>query len=185
MDIDVRWIMAALGGVAIAAACGLRAFLPLLVLGLAARFGMIQLGPRTHWLEGDLALWTLGLAAALEIVGDKIPVVDHALDVIGTFVRPAAATLAVYTAIGTWPTPWPQLVSLALGGVALSLHLVKAKVRLTSTATTLGHANPLLSAAEDAAALGASVLAVLLPAVAVALLIGLAWVIFRRRRVPA
>ena len=185
MDFDFRWLMAALGGVAIAAACGLRAFLPLLVLGIAARFGMFHLGPKAHWLESDLALWTLGIAAALEIAGDKIPIVDHALDAIGTFVRPAAATLAVYATVGGWPTPWPQILSLVMGGMALGLHLMKAKVRLTSTATTLGHANPVLSVAEDAAAFGASVLAVVLPAVAAALVVALAWIVLRRRRVAA
>ena len=42
---DVSWLLALAAGVGIAAACGLRAFLPLLFLGAAARLGLIHLRP--------------------------------------------------------------------------------------------------------------------------------------------
>ncbi|TMQ73936.1 MAG: DUF4126 family protein, partial [Candidatus Eisenbacteria bacterium] len=45
-----------LSGVAVAASCGLRAFLPLLALGLAARASLITLRGGAAWLSGDLAL---------------------------------------------------------------------------------------------------------------------------------
>ena len=49
-----------------------------------------------EWLAHDFALVALGVATVVEIAADKIPVVDHVLDVLGLAVRPAAAWLASY-----------------------------------------------------------------------------------------
>src|SRR5205085_9850019 len=103
---DRGWIIALFTGVGIAAACGLRAFLPLLAVGVAARAGLIHLHAGSEWLAGDRALWALGVAAALEIAGDKIPVVDHALDAIGTLLRPVAAAVGAYAVLQGWGAPW-------------------------------------------------------------------------------
>jgi hypothetical protein len=174
-------VLAILSGIAIAAACGLRAFLPLFALGLAGRFHWLTLQPSVSWLATDHALWALGVATAVELAGDKIPVVDHALDVVGTFVRPAAAWLGAYAVLGVWPTPWAQIAALGLGTSALLVHGAKAKLRLTSTAVTLGHANPLVSFAEDLLALASVVIGVLVP-IAVLVLIALVLAIVMRRR---
>ena len=146
----MSWLLALAAGVGIAAACGLRAFLPLLFLGAAARLGLIHLRPGSEWLAADLALLALGIATALEIAADKIPVVDHALDAVATVLRPAAAWLGAFAVLGQWPSPWGHIAALVLAGFTLGLHVLKSTVRIGSTATTLGHANPLLSGAEDA-----------------------------------
>ncbi len=179
---DVHLLLALASGVAIAAACGLRAFLPLLAVGLAARFGLLQLRPGLEWLAGDPALWALGAATALEVTGDKVPVVDHALDALGTVVRPVAAWVATYAVLQGWGSPWAQLVALMMGAGALAVHGVKAKTRLGSTAVSLGHANPLLSVLEDALSVLLVVLGLLLPLVALALGVALLWAVVRRRR---
>ena len=83
-------VFAAAAGTAIAAACGLRAFLPLLALGLAARFGMFHLRPGAEWMASDPALWALGIATVLEIASDKVPVVSVSVPVtVGLPVRAA------------------------------------------------------------------------------------------------
>src|SRR5262249_19581990 len=132
-------ILALLTGIGIAAATGLRAFLPLLAVGLAARAGWLELRPGSEWLASDIALWALGSAALLEIAGDKFPVVDHALDAIGTVVRPLASWLATFAVLASWKAPWAGLLATLLGAGSLALHVAKAKARLTSTALTLGH----------------------------------------------
>src|SRR5262245_6965391 len=155
--------LALLAGIAIAAATGLRAFLPLLALGLAGRLFGFPLASGLQWLEGDLALITLGVATVIEITGDKIPVVDHALDAVATFVRPVTAALAAYGVLAQWPTPWAQVFALMLGGTALALHAAKAKTRVGSSLLTFGIANPFLSVAEDVASTGLILIAFLAP----------------------
>jgi hypothetical protein len=141
--------LALLAGIAISAACGLRAFLPLLALGLGARFFGLELQPALHWLTGDLALLALGIATVLEIAGDKLPAVDHALDVVATFIRPVTAAIATYGLLVHWPAPWAQILAVLLGGSALALHVAKAKTRVGSSLLSFGLVNPLLSVVED------------------------------------
>lgn len=168
--------LAPLAGIALAAACGLRAFLPLFVLGLAARFGLITLHAGARWMAGDLALVALGVATVVEIFADKIPVVDHVLDAIGTVVRPMAAWVGAYAMLSAWPTPWGQIAAIAIGSVAVGVHVLKAKTRLGSTIATGGAANPVLSIVEDASALAMAAIAVLVPvAIAVVILVVAFW----------
>jgi len=168
----------------VAAACGLRAFLPLLLIGLAARLGMIGLHSGSEWLAGTPALLCFGVATVLEITADKVPVVDHALDVVGTVLRPLAAWFGAYAMLVDWPTPWGQIAAFLLAGGTLALHAIKAKLRLGSTAVTLGHANPMLSLAEDVTAFLLLAAAILAPLVGVAIIILMIWAFARRRRRP-
>ncbi len=158
--------------IALAASAGLRAWLPLLLAGGLARLGVLDLGPSFQFLASNKALLVLGAAALLEIVGDKVPVVDHTLDAIGTVLRPAAGAVLAASVLGTVSDP---LTSMVLGVVvgapsALVPHAAKSALRATSTAVTAGLANPLLSLVEDAVAILTFVLAVLVPLAVVALL---------------
>jgi hypothetical protein len=178
---DLSWLLALAAGVGIAAACGLRAFLPLLFLGIAARFDLIHLRPGAAWIATDPALLALGIATALEIAADKIPVLDHALDAVATVLRPAAAWLGAFAVLGDWPAPWSQIAALVLAGFTLGFHALKSAVRIGSTATTLGHANPVLSGAEDALAF-LLCWTVIVPALAL-VAVGLgAWLLVSQRR---
>ena len=176
----VDLILAAVGGIAIAAACGLRAFLPLLVLAVGARVGLIHLDARAGWLAADPVLWMLSIAAVLEVLADKVPVLDHLLDVAATFVRPAAAAVVGWATFAALPAPLSTAAAIILGAGALGVHALKAKARLGSTALTLGHANPLLSVTEDTMAGGLSAMAVLMPIAAGALVLLVLFFVFRR-----
>jgi hypothetical protein len=133
-------------------------------------------------MSGDLALVTLGVATAVEILGDKVPVVDHVLDAIGTVVRPMAAWVGAYAVLSAWPTPWGQIASVALGTVAVGVHVLKAKLRIGSSITTAGTANPVISIGEDVSALATSVLAIVAPIVIALVLVLFAIVLVRRGR---
>src|SRR5262245_42052025 len=152
--LDPSTWLAVAAGVAIAAACGLRAFLPLLALGVAARLGLVHLDPHAEWLAGSIALIALSVATVLEIAGDKIPVVDHALDAIGTVIRPAAAWLGASALFHAWPSPWGQLLALIPAALALGVQAAKAKVRRGTTAAPKGHGNPVGSTAEAVVRVG-------------------------------
>jgi len=179
--VDASLVLAALTGITLAAACGLRAFLPLLALGLAARFGVLHTGPSFAWLASDPALIALGCATVLEIAADKFPIVDHALDVAGTVLRPAAAAVVALGVLPHLPAPIAALLAIAVGAGALGVHALKAKTRLGSTVLTLGHLNPLLSLAEDGVTVALAAAAVFIPVAAIGLLLGVLWLMLRRR----
>ncbi len=157
--------------IALASVAGLRAWLPLLAAGGLARLGVLDLGQGFRFLASDQALVLFALATALELVGDKIPAVDHALDAIGTPLRPLAGALLAASVLGTVTDP---LTSAVLGIVvgapsALVPHVAKSTLRAASTTLTGGLANPALSFVEDAIAVVLLILAVLIPLVVVAL----------------
>ena len=169
-------------GVALAACAGLRAFLPLFLAGLLARAGWLDLGPSFEFLGSTKALVLFGLATVVEVLGDKIPAIDHALDAIGTPLRPAAGALLAASVIGVVSDP---LTALALGTAvgapaALVPHAAKSALRAASSTLTGGLANPVLSLIEDGLALVLFALAVLVPLVVVGLL-ALALVLVVRR----
>src|SRR4029078_7498553 len=93
-------------GIALAACAGLRAWLPLLMAGVAARLGWLELGPSFSFLARDLALLFFGLSSVLEIAADKVPPLDHLLDVVSTVLRPAAGSLLAASVL--WPVHHPM-----------------------------------------------------------------------------
>ena len=158
--------------IALAASAGLRAWLPLLLAGGLARAGVLDLGDSFSFLASNEALVLFGVATVIELVGDKVPAIDHALDVIGTPLRPAAGALLAASVLGTVSDP---LTALALGTAvgapsALVPHAAKTALRAVSTTLTGGLANPVLSFLEDAISLITFVLAILVPVLVVALL---------------
>jgi len=150
------YIAIALLGLGLAASSGLNTFLPLLILALAARLHLfdVQLNGSFAWLASDAALATLAVATLAEIIGDKVPSVDHALDVIGTVARPAAGALAAASVFHDSDPAFAVLLGLIIGApTAFSFHTAKAATRATSSVGTLGLLNPVLSFLEDMAAI--------------------------------
>lgn len=172
-------------GFSLAATTGLRAFLPLFAAAAAARAGMVQLGPSFAWLASDAALIVFGSAVVFELLGDKIPVLDHALDAGGIVVKPAAATLLTASMFTSMDPVMATVLGLVAGGAtAGGVHLVKAKARVASTAFTAGVANPVLSLIEDLVAVIGVVLAILIPvvvAITIVIFLGLATFLLIRR----
>jgi hypothetical protein len=168
--------------VALAACAGFRAWLPLLLTGAFSRAGWFELGESFQFLGSNKALALFAIATVVEIVGDKIPAVDHALDAIGTPLRPAVGALLAASVLGLVSDPLTAVVlGTAVGApAALVPHAAKSALRAASTAFTGGLANPLLSFLEDAATLMLFVLAVLVPLLVIALLAVMTYLIARR-----
>lgn len=191
---DVSWaeVVPSLAlGIGLAACAGLRAWLPLLLLGLLARADLVHLGESFQFVAGTRALILFGVATMVEILGDKFPAVDHALDVLSTVLRPAAGSLLAASVLWSIDDP---LTALALGvavGAPTSLvpHAAKATLRAASTAFTAGFANPLISLVEDLLALFVFVLSVVVPLLAALLVLAVGiWIVVRlsrRQRRPA
>ncbi len=168
------WILQLAMGFALAATAGLRAFLPLFVVGLLARGGSMELAPAFDWMASTPALVVFGSAVAFEILGDKIPLFDHALHAGGVFVAPVAGTLAAASLLPASDPMVATALGLVSGGsVALAVHGARAALRPLATTFTLGAGNPVVSVAEDALAAGGVALALLFPILAALGVVGL------------
>ncbi len=82
-------MLAALTGAGLSAGAGLNAFIPLVIVGIFARFtSFIELPTHLAWLESWPAIIICLALLAAELVLDKIPGVDHVNDLIQSAVRP-------------------------------------------------------------------------------------------------
>jgi hypothetical protein len=161
-----------LAGIGLAAAAGLRAFLPPLLVGVLARLDLIPLRDDLQWLASTPVLIVLGTAVILELLGDKIPVLDHGLDVLGTVLKPASGALMLAAPLLDLSPAMTLLAALLVGGtVAGTVHLTKSGLRLASTGTTAGLGNPALSLAEDGLSASGTLLAVFAPLLLLLLLV--------------
>lgn len=177
MELPLESLLGIALGIGLAAATGFRIFLPLLIAGLAARFGYLPLGDSFQWLATTTALLTLGTAAAVESLAYYIPGVDHLLDVIASPATLAAGVVASAAVMVDVPPAvmWPVAV-IAGGGVAGLTKGSTALLRAKSGAVTGGLANPVVSTIETVGATCVALFAILLPALTlVALVVLLYW----------
>ena len=173
----------------LSSAAGLNAYIPLLMLGLLNRFtSWVALPEGWGWLSNGWALGILAVLLLIEMVADKVPVIDSVNDVVQTVVRPASGGLVFASGVGaqTIAVENPgetlgagQWVPLLIGaGIALVFHLLKSGARPLRNLGTAGVAAPVVSTAEDGASLGLSVLAVALPVVVLVAAVALAVLLF-------
>lgn len=137
-------------GIALAASCGLRAFLPLFLVGVGARLGWVDLGDAFEWLAHTPALLALGVGVILELLGDKVPFVNHLLDMLATPLRALAGMLILAATMVDMPVWVVALLAIIVGGgVALTVHVAKSGLRAGTSAATAGAASPVHSVLED------------------------------------
>ena len=185
-------VNALLGAFGLAVAAGLNAWIPVVLVGAAARWlpgGWIELSPKFAFLTSDWFLIFAGAMLLIEVAADKIPVVDHANDIIQTVVRPLAGAVLFAAGSGVIDGLDGRL-ALVLGFLtAGSIHGVKSAFRPLVTATTGGLGNPVVSFVEDALSFLATLLAILVPLALIAFFVGvpilvMRWWAKRRARTP-
>lgn len=153
-----------LTGFGLAMPAGLNAYIPLLAVAIADRyFGLIHLNSPYDVIAspGGIALITVLLL--VELLADKIPVVDHVNDLVNSVIRPAAGATLMMASTDAISYINPVLAMMLGLVVAGSVHAVKAGVRPVVTASTGGVGNPIVSAGEDGVAIGLSVIALVAP----------------------
>ena len=171
----------------LSAATGLNAYLPLLIVGLLARFtDLVTLKSPWNTLENPWVLGVLVVLLAIEMTVDKIPAVDTVNDAIQTFIRPASGAI-LFASSANVITEVSTALALICGLLAAGgVHAAKTTARPVITASTLGVGNPVVSVAEDVVSATTTVVAIVLPALAAAfVLCALAlfgWWVWRRRR---
>jgi hypothetical protein len=176
MDFSWHSLIGVALGIGLAAATGFRIFIPLLIAGLAARFGVLPLGDGFQWLASTPALVMLGTAAIAETLAYYIPGVDHALDVVASPATLAAGIVASAAVMTDIPPEvmWPVAV-IAGGGVAGLTKGTTALLRAKSGVMTGGLANPIVSTVETVGATGTAVLAIAVPLLCLAAVVALLW----------
>jgi Domain of unknown function (DUF4126) len=174
-------------GIALAAAAGFRAFVPLLAAGIAVHLGYVEPARGFDWLGEPIVLVALAVATVTEIAAYYLPGVDHALDLIGAPVAVAAGVVAAAGVIVGLPEWLRWLTAIGAGGaVATAGHALNAVGRAKTGAASGGLGNPVYSTAELAGSFLLSALAFFLPFIALFAVLALgAWALqrWRRRRV--
>ena len=155
---------AILTGMGLAAPAGLNAYIPLLALALADRATTrVTLNAPYDVLSSNLGIAILIVLLTIEVAVDKVPGIDHLNDLIQSFVRPAAGAIAAAAATGGVAAINPAIMVLVGVVLAGSVNAVKVTTRPAVTVGTAGIFNPIVSLAEDAVAVLASIVAIFLP----------------------
>jgi len=176
---DSELILSLLIGVGLSASVGFRIFIPFLVLSIFSLLGFVNLSSGFDWIGTYPALIAFGFASFIEIVAYFFPWFDNLLDAIAGPASIIAGALVMGSVLADF-TPllkW-SLAIIAGGGLAGTIQHSTGLLRLTSSTTTGGIANPVLSTTEAGASFSLSALAILLPVVAFLLvLLLIIWVV--------
>lgn len=173
-------LLAAFG---LAAATGLNAYLPLLIVGALARYtDLITLKSPWSALTHPVVLAVLVVLLIIEMTVDKIPAVDTINDVIQTFIRPAAGAILFAASSNVISDMSPVLAMVCGLLVAGGVHAAKATVRPAVTATTAGLGNPVVSVVEDTVSGVTTLVAIIIPALILVIFIVVLYLFMRWRR---
>lgn len=183
-------IMALLVGVGLAAASGLRVFVPLFITSLIASGNVdmfsevdvqAMLGDQ-DWLANPWVTLVLGIATVLEIGSYYIPWLDNALDFVAT---PAALVAGTFITGAMMPEMMGDgsfkwiMATIAGGGTSGLFQGASVIVRGGSTATTGGIGNPVVSTIELVGSVLTTVLAIVVPLIGAVLVLILMYLALR------
>jgi len=158
-------------GIGLSAACGLRVFVPLLVMNLAVLTGHLHLSPGFEWIGSYYATVAFITATLVEVLAYYIPWLDHVLDLIAS---PAAiiAGMVVTASVVMDISPFLRwtLAIIAGGGTAAIVQGATVTLRAKSSALTAGAGNVLVSSVELAGSIVTALLAVIVPIVCLVLI---------------
>ncbi len=155
-----------------AASCGFRVFVPLLVVSAAAKGDLIDLSAGFDWMGSWPALAAFAVATLVEIGAYYVPWLDHALDTIASPASVVAGAVLFAACVAQFD-PFLQwsLAVIAGGGAAGVVQGGTVVTRIASTTTTGGLGNFAVNTLETVSGFVFSVLAIVAPLVAVTLLL--------------
>lgn len=138
----------------VAWASGINLYATLLMLGLLANTGNIELPPGLEVVANPAVLMAAGFMYFVEFFADKTPGVDTGWDAIHTFIRiPAGAVLAA-GAVGEVGPAAQVAAALVGGGITAGTHATKAGSRVLINTSPEPFSNWVASFTEDIAAIG-------------------------------
>jgi hypothetical protein len=152
------------GAIGLSISAGLNAYLPLLVVGLTARYtNLIRLNGPWDVLTNGWVLAVIAVLLLIEMTVDKIPAVDTLNDGIQTVGRPLAGAILFAAGSGIAGELHPVLAFIAGLLIAGGVHTAKTVARPAVTVTTGGMGNWLISFVEDVLSFIIVVVAILVP----------------------
>ena len=180
-------------------AAGVNLYATVAILGLAARYGWVDLPPQFQTFNNPVIIGTALVLYFVEFFADKIPYFDTLWDILHTAIRPLGGALIAVATLGDASPGVEGLVALLGGTVAASSHLTKTSTRAVANTSPEPASNWALSFGEDVFVVGLGYLALAHPiaalvvaAVMLVLIVVFAAVIvrtvkrwFSRRRVAA
>jgi hypothetical protein len=149
-------------------AAGINLYATVAILGLASRYGWVELPPQFKVFDHDVVIGAALVMYVAEFIADKVPWFDTMWDAIHTFIRPVGGALIAVATIGDTSPAMEGLVALLGGAVAASTHATKAGTRAVANASPEPISNWILSFTEDVFVLGLGVVALKYPLVALA-----------------
>lgn len=135
-------------------AAGLNLYATVAVLGLASRYGWVDLPPQFRIFDNDFVIIAALAMYVIEFFADKIPWVDTLWDGIHTAIRPLGGALIAVATLGEASPTVEGLVALLGGAVAASSHVTKAGTRAIANASPEPFSNWILSFVEDVFVIG-------------------------------
>lgn len=165
MNIEI--LLTILMGIGLSAASGFRIFVPFLVISIASLSGNLTLADSFSWIGTFPAIITFGIATIFEIGGYYIPWVDNLLDAIASPAAVIAGIILMASVVsGMSPLLKWSLAIIAGGGIAATIQALTGVTRATSTATTGGLGNPVVSSVELGSSITLSMIAIVMPLIA-------------------
>lgn len=168
-------------------AAGVNIYATVAILGLASRYGWVDLPGQFAIFDYDLVIAGAIVLYLVEFLADKIPWVDSMWDALHTIIRPAGGALVAVAALGDASPVVETIVALLGGTVAAGSHLTKAGTRAVVNTSPEPFSNWFLSLLEDVFVVGLGYIALQYPLIAlgVAIVLLVLVVIFIRMLVRA
>jgi uncharacterized membrane protein len=163
-------------------AAGVNLYATVALVGLAARFGWVELPAQFQIFNNPWVIGVAGVLYVVEFFADKIPWVDTMWDAVHTFVRPVGGALIAVAALGDASPTIEGLVALLGGAVAAGSHATKAGTRVAANASPEPFSNWALSLIEDIFVVGLGLVTLKFPllALGISLVILLAMILAAR-----
>ena len=130
-------------------AAGVNLYATVAILGLAARYGWVELPPQFQMFNHEVVIGAAIVMYLIEFFADKIPYLDSLWDLIHTAIRPVGGALIAVATLGEASGPMEGLIALLGGTVAASSHLTKTSTRAVANTSPEPVSNWVLSFGED------------------------------------
>ena len=150
---------------------GWRLYACIAAVGLAMRFGVIDLPQKIQALDALANPWVIGVAAlgaVAELVADKVMWFDSLWDGAHTLIRPLGGALLALAIVDASDPAWQVVVFMLGGGAALLSHSAKASARAAVNTSPEPVSNIAVSGFEDVMTAGGLWLVLSQPHIAIA-----------------